>query len=150
MRNKSKKSFQKTKDNKLINNKNPKIAKSMTLKNLTHKEVPQKSWNSKIKNNSKIIATQLSEVKEENANSNTSDYLGVRALIAIMEPVTESQEFNRKKLPLKSHPRNKKGPSRLRVRWRPLFPTKRNRQTLSLLEKAAAKVWAYFKWELPN
>ena len=29
------------------------------------------------------------------------------ALVAIMEPATESQNFSRKKLPLKSNPRNK-------------------------------------------
>ena len=37
----------------------------------------------------------------------TSDYLGVMALVTIMEPVTESQNFSKKNLPLKSHPSNK-------------------------------------------
>ena len=54
-----------------------------------------------------MSAETLSKVKDKNAKSNTSDYLGVTALVAIMEPVTESQKFSRKKLPLMSHPTNK-------------------------------------------
>ncbi len=40
-------------------------------------------------------------------NQNTKDKLGATALIAIMEPVTESQKFSRKKLFLMSCPSNK-------------------------------------------
>ena len=46
--------------------------------------------------NSKMFAETCSNVKDKNANSNTSDYLGVTALVAIMEPATESQKFSRK------------------------------------------------------
>ena len=41
-------------------------------------------------NSSKIIADTFSKVKDENAKSNTSDYLRVMAFVAIMEPATES------------------------------------------------------------
>ncbi len=39
--------------------------------------------------------------------STKTDYLGVTAVISIMEPATESQEASRRKLPLVSHPSNK-------------------------------------------
>ena len=52
-------------------------------------------------------AETLSKVKDKNAKSNTSDYLGATALIAIMEPATESPKFSRKKLPLMSCPSNR-------------------------------------------
>ena len=45
--------------------------------------------------------------QDDNTKSNTSDYLGVTALIAIMEPATEGQTFSRKKLLLESCPSNK-------------------------------------------
>ena len=48
-----------------------------------------------------------STVQDDNAKSNTSGYLGVRALIAVMEPVTEGQESSRKKPLLESCPSNK-------------------------------------------
>ena len=48
-----------------------------------------------------------STVQDDNAKSNTSGYLGVLALIAIMEPATEGQKLSRKKLLLESHPSNK-------------------------------------------
>ena len=48
-----------------------------------------------------------STVKDDNAKSNTSGYLDVTALIAIIEPATKSQKFSRKKLPLESRPSNK-------------------------------------------
>ncbi len=54
-----------------------------------------------------MFAETLSKVKDKNAKSNTSDYLGVMALVAIMEPATESQKFNRKKLHMMSCPSNK-------------------------------------------
>ncbi len=95
------------------------------------------------------FAETLSKVKDKNAKSNTSDYLGVMALVAIMEPVTDSQKFSRNKVHLESHPSNKMkvwivGP------MRSLFSTESNGQTLSLLEKTGAKVLAYLKWEISN
>ena len=55
----------------------------------------------------KCFSKTCSKVKDKNAERNTSEYLGVTALVAIMEPLTESQKFSRKKLPLTSHPSNK-------------------------------------------
>ncbi len=55
----------------------------------------------------KIIAN-LKNNKDEKADKNTTDYLGVTASIVIMEPVTESQSFRRIKQPLKSCPGNKR------------------------------------------
>ena len=102
---KSKTSVSKINDNKLTRNKKSKTAKSKTLKKShTHNSSTTKVDNT---NHSKKFAETLIKVKDKNAKSNTSDYLGVMALVAIMEPVTESQTFSRKKLPLTSCPRNK-------------------------------------------
>ena len=46
-------------------------------------------------------------VHDDHATGKTSDYLGVTALIVIMEPAIESQEFSRKKRPLVGCPSNK-------------------------------------------
>ncbi len=119
----------------------------ISKKSPTNKGSTTKVSKTKNDKSSKISAKTGRTVHDDNVTSKTSDYVGVTALIAIMEPATESHEFSRKKLPLVSHPSNK---IKVGIRWRPQFPTKRNRQTLSLLEKAGAKVLAYFKWELPN
>ncbi len=89
----------------MTNDKKSNIAKSKTLQ----KSQPQKSSTTKVDdtNKSKMLAEALSKVKVENVKSNTADYLGAMALVAIMEPVTESQKFSRKKLPLMSRPSNK-------------------------------------------
>ena len=105
MKDKSKTSFSKINDNKLTRNKKSKIVKSKTLK----KSHTQKISTTKVDdtNLSKMSAETLSKLKDKSAKSNTSDYLGVTVLVAIMEPVTESQKVSRKKLPLTSHPSNK-------------------------------------------
>mgnify|MGYP006194978105 CR=1 FL=1 len=80
----------------MTRNKKSKTAKSKTLqKHHTHKSSTTKVDDT---NHSKTFAETLSKVKDKNAKSNTSDYLGVTALVAIMEPATESQKFSRKKL----------------------------------------------------
>ncbi len=73
-------------DNKLTRNKKSKISKSKTLK----KSCTQKSPTTQVEDtgNSKMPAETSSKVKDTNAKRNTSDYLGVMALIAIMEPAT--------------------------------------------------------------
>ena len=63
-----------------------------------------------------------------NDNKNAEDHLGVGALIAIMEPATESQAFRAPKQPLQGYPST----TGLRVRRRPLFSTKRKRLTFFL------------------
>ena len=95
----------KIKVNELTDNKNSKIAKLKTLKNSHTKTKFRNKVNGT--NNCKIIVETFSKLKDKNTKSNTSDYLGIIALVAKMEPATESQEFSRKKLPLKSHPSNK-------------------------------------------
>ena len=83
-------------------------------RNLTHTKVPQqwqhrpqqKSTTPKTTKSAKSLQ-KSSTVQDDNAKCNTSGYLGVMALIAIMEPATEGQKFSRKKLPLVSHPSNK-------------------------------------------
>ena len=47
------------------------------------------------------------KMKTLNQKENTKEQLGVMALIAIMEPVTESQSSRVIKQPLRSHPSNK-------------------------------------------
>ena len=46
-------------------------------------------------------------MKTINQKENTKEKLGVMALIAIMEPATESQSSRAYKQPLRSHPSNK-------------------------------------------
>ena len=77
-----------------------KTMKSNKLNNCQTKKFNNKVNHTKINNSIKIIAEKCSKVNNENAKSITSDYLGVTALVAIMEPEIESQMFSRKKLPL--------------------------------------------------
>ncbi len=66
-------------------------------------------------------------------------------LVAIMKPATESQKFSREKLLLMSCPSNK-----IKLLLDSGSNRDLNKQTLSLLKKAGAKVLAYIKWEIPN
>ena len=85
--------------------KNSETATSKTSK----KSYTQKSSTTKVDDtdNSKNVAETLSKVKDKNARSNTSDYLRATALVAIMEPATESQKFSKKKPPMAICPSNK-------------------------------------------
>ena len=87
-----------------------------------------------------MFAETLSKVKDKNAKSNISDYLGVTALVAIMEPATESQKFSRKKLPLMSHPSNK-----IKV----LLDSGSNGD-LYFLQKGTGKTFPYSKRQVPK
>ena len=83
MNHKSKKTFSKINDNELTRKKKSKTAQSKTLKKShTHKSSTTKVDNT---NHSKMFAETLSKVKDKNAKSNTSDYLGVTAVSAILE-----------------------------------------------------------------
>ncbi len=59
-----------------------------------------------IDNNVKKISNTKNN-KSHNVDKNTKEYLGVRALIAIMELVTESQTSRVNKQSLNGHPSNK-------------------------------------------
>ena len=79
----------------------------------THKQhgcvcicVTLKNKRCSLNNNNNAKIKTLNKVIKEDAKHKTS-YLGVMALIAIMELATESQSFRRIKQPLKSHPSNK-------------------------------------------
>ncbi len=83
-------------------------------KNKTKKSCPIIDKGNLTKNNdSKSIESKISKKSQTNKGSTTkssntkTDYLGVTAVIAIMEPATESHNFSRKKSPLVSHPSNK-------------------------------------------
>ena len=54
-----------------------------------------------------IIHFSHDNITMKTTNPNTKDKLGVMALIAIMEPATESQSSRSYKHPLRSHPSNK-------------------------------------------
>ncbi len=60
----------------------------------------------------KVTMKTLKMDKIQNHAKNTTAHLGVMAVIAIMEPATESQFSRALKQPLRSHPSNKK-----RVLW---------------------------------
>ena len=97
-----------SKDNDLINNNNLKTIKSKKYKKILHREQFLKKVENTQNNDSNAnIAKNLNKVRHECNKNNTSDHLGVTALVAIMEPATESQNFRRKKLPLKSCSRKK-------------------------------------------
>ena len=83
-------------------------------KNKTKKSCPLTNRGDLTKSNdSKFIESKTSKQPQTNkgstpkVGSTKTDYLGVTAVIAIMEPATESQEFSRKKLSLVSRPSNK-------------------------------------------
>jgi hypothetical protein len=54
-----------------------------------------------------ITMKALDTGKTQNQNKDTKEHLGVTAVIAIMEPATESQSSRAYKLPLRSRPSNK-------------------------------------------
>ena len=83
---------------------------------------------------------QKSTFQDDNAKSNTSDYLGVTTLIAIVEPAIESQKFSRKKLLLESHPTNK-----IKV----LLDSGSDRD-LHFLQKGTDKHFPYLKRQVPK
>ena len=79
---------------------------SQKIKNLTQKKFHNNSWRHQVQQ-LQTIAEKLKKVENENIKTNTSDYLDVMELVAIMEPATKSQKLSRNKLPLKSRPSNK-------------------------------------------
>ncbi len=93
-KNKSRKSDLKNEDKEKSNESHTEKNSTITDEN-THND-----------NNNAKIAKNSTKSKKRNLKK-TSDYLDVMALIAIMEPATESQIFSRNKLPLKSRPSNK-------------------------------------------
>ena len=96
------------KNNDLTKSNDSKMTESkISKKSPTNKGSTTKVSDTKKDKSSKISAKNGRTVHDDNVTSNTSDYVGVTALIAIMEPVTESHEFSRKKLPLISCPSNK-------------------------------------------
>ena len=54
-----------------------------------------------------ITMTSTNKGKTQNKSKDTKEQLGVTAVIAIMEPATESQSSRAHKQPLRSHPSNK-------------------------------------------
>jgi hypothetical protein len=60
-----------------------------------------------VSNNTNNISSNNVTMKTINWKENTKDKLGVTALIAIMEPVTESLSSRAYKQPLRSRPSNK-------------------------------------------
>jgi hypothetical protein len=73
------------------------ISKNLTIKNVTN--------NNNMSNGIADVSSDIITMKT--SNPNTKDKLGVTALIAIMEPATESQSSSAYKQPLMSHPSNK-------------------------------------------
>ncbi len=53
-----------------------------------------------------ITMKTLDMDQTQNQNKDTKEYLGVTAVIAIMEPATESQSSRAYRLPRWGHPRN--------------------------------------------
>ncbi len=96
------------KNNDLTKSNDSKMTESkISKKSPTNKGSTTKVSNTKKDKSSKISAKNGRTVHDDNVTSNTSDYVGVTALIAMMEPATESHEFSRKKLPLVSCTSNK-------------------------------------------
>ena len=94
--------------------------------------VSKKSSIEKVVINNHDVSNDITNVSRNNAtmktiNQNTKEKLGVMALIAIMEPATESQSSRAYKQTLRSRHSNK-----IKVLMRTLFSTKTKRQTLSL------------------
>ena len=88
------------KNNDLTKGNDSKTAESkISKKSPTNKGSITKVSNTKNDKSSKISAKNDRTIHDDNVTSNISDYVGVMALIAIMEPETESHEFSRKKLP---------------------------------------------------
>jgi len=73
----------------------------------------KKSCNKKITNNIDVsndttnVSSDNITMKTINQKENTKKQLGVTALIAIMEPATESQSSRAHNQPLRSHPSNR-------------------------------------------
>ena len=63
--------------------------------------------NNDVSNDSTNVSHENITIKTTNQKENTKEKLGVTALIAIMEPVTESPSSRAYKQPLRSHPSNK-------------------------------------------
>ena len=55
----------------------------------------------------KIAKAKQSKISTSKVGDNKTNHLSVTAVIAIMEPATESPEISRKKLPMVSRPSNK-------------------------------------------
>ena len=75
------------------------LSKNLAPKNVTN--------NNDVTNNTPNVSSKNITMKTPNQKENTKEQLGVMALIAIMEPATESQSFRAYKQPLRSHPSNK-------------------------------------------
>ena len=79
---------------------------------MMQEKTSKKSCNKKIVTNNNDVSDDISNVSNDNVtmkttHTNTKDKLGVTALIAIMEPATESQSSRVHKQPLRSSPSNK-------------------------------------------
>ena len=60
-----------------------------------------------VSNDTTNVSSENITMKAINKKENTKEHLGVTALIAIMEPATESHSSGAYKQPLRSRPRNK-------------------------------------------
>ena len=74
--------------------------------------ISKKSCNKKIVTNNDDVFDNINKVSNDNVtmkttDANTKNKLGVTALIAVMEPATESQSYRAHKQPLRSRPSNK-------------------------------------------
>ena len=96
-------------------------------------------------NDTTNVSSDNITMKTLNQKENTKEQQGVTALIAIMEPATESQAFRAYKQPLKGCPSNK-----LKVlQWRS-FSYWKKKTNYFIPDMAGDKVFAYLKWELPD
>ena len=89
---------------KLNNSNNSNILQENTSEKSCYKNVVTN--NIKVANDHITMKT-LDMGKTQNQNKDTKEHLGVMAVIAIMEPATESQSSIAYKIPLRSRPSNK-------------------------------------------
>ena len=130
--------------NKAIQQNKFELNNNNTSKAMQEKDL-KKSCNRKIATNNSDMSNDTNSISSDNITmktqkmdknqipkNSTKEKLGVTALIAIMEPATESQSSRVNKQPLSSRPSNKIRVLLDSVRRRPVFPTQRKRQALSL------------------
>ena len=84
----------------------------ITIRNWCKKIYQKKSCNKENVTNSHDVSNDFTNISNDNitmktTNPITRDKLGVKALISIMEPATESQSSRAYKQPLRSRPSNK-------------------------------------------
>ena len=91
---------------KANNSKTTKSKRSKTLHQNTCSTKTNITYDTKYNNHCKFVGENLKSIKDNNFEKH-ADYLGVMALIAIMELATESQTFRVNKQLLKGHPSNK-------------------------------------------